>query len=77
MTENARANRAPGEVRPGLGWSNDGTERLAHQIDHQYIAARAYAIYLSRNGATGSADDDWRLAEAEYVTQRANNLRLG
>lgn len=32
---------------------------------HDEIAKRAYEIYLERNGAPGSADDDWLCAEEE------------
>ena len=54
--------------------SNDGTDRLAHHIDHERIAARAYELYQSHGGAGGSADDDWQRAEAEYRALRETRL---
>jgi hypothetical protein len=54
--------------------SNAGAGRLADQIDHQRIAARAYELYESRQREDGHADDDWRQAEAEYAVRRANDL---
>ncbi len=69
--------RPPGPIAAGAALSAAGTGRLAHQIDHQRIAARAFAIYQSRGGGDGSADEDWRQAEAEYVNDRAHELQAG
>ena len=77
MTEYAGEDRSAWHGRAGAGFSNAGSDRLAHQIDHHQIAARAHAIYESRRGCDGSADDDWRRAEAEYTTDRANEIRFG
>jgi hypothetical protein len=78
MTDTSnRRGPPPGGVPAGAGLANDGTGRLAHQIDHQRIATRAFAIYQSRRGGAGSADDDWRQAEAEYVSDRAHELQVG
>ena len=54
--------------------SNDGTARLAHQIDYERIEARAYELYEARRGAAGSAADDWHRAEAEYRGLREARL---
>jgi hypothetical protein len=56
--------------------SNAGAGRLAHHIDHERIAARAYEIYESRQREDGHADEDWRQAEAEYAVRRANDLTV-
>jgi hypothetical protein len=74
---NNHKGRLPGAGRAAAGVSNDGTGRLAEQIDHQRIATRAFAIYQSRRGGAGSADEDWRQAEAEYVSDRARELQAG
>ena len=66
----------PGDLASGSAWSLCGTDRLKQQIDHQRIASRAYALYERRSGTAGSADEDWRRAEAEYAIDRANELRL-
>ena len=73
---NDRVAHPPGDLASGSAWSICGTDRLKHQIDHQRIAARAYALFELRNGAAGSADEDWRRAEAEYAIHRANELRV-
>jgi hypothetical protein len=54
--------------------SNAGAGRLARAIDHAQVARRAYQIYESHGRSDGRADEDWRQAEAEYATQRANEL---
>ena len=54
--------------------SNDGTERLAHHLDHERIAAVAYRIFEARQGAAGSAGEDWHQAEAEYRALRETRL---
>jgi hypothetical protein len=73
---NYRVAHPPGDLASGSAWSICGTDRLKQQIDHQRIASRAYALYERRNGTGGSADEDWRRAEAEYAIHRANELRL-
>jgi hypothetical protein len=71
-----RVAHPPGALASGSAWSICGTDRLKQHIDHQRIAARAYALYEGRRGTAGSADEDWRRAEAEYEIQRANELRV-
>ena len=71
-----RVTRPPGDAPEEAAVSNAGTGRLAHQIDHQRIATRAHELYQLRRGADGSAEQDWRQAEAEYVIHRAQELRL-
>jgi Protein of unknown function (DUF2934) len=66
--------RVPGDVPAGPERSNAGAGRLAHQIDHERIAKRAYEIYESHDRTDGHADDDWRQAEVEYAIRRANEL---
>ena len=73
---NNRVTRPPGGAPAEAAISNAGTDRLAHQIDHQRIATRAHELYQSRSGGDGSAEEDWRQAEAEYVIRRAQELRL-
>jgi hypothetical protein len=74
--KNDRLVHPPGDLASGSAWSICGTDRLKEQIDHQRIAARAFALYESRNRTNGSADEDWRRAEAEYAIHRATELRL-
>ena len=73
---NNRVTRPSGGAPAEAAISNAGTDRLAHQIDHQRIATRAHELYQSRSGGDGSAEEDWRQAEAEYVIHRAQQLRL-
>jgi hypothetical protein len=58
----------------GTAESNSGAGRLAHQIDHERIAKRAYEIYESRHRTDGHADEDWLQAKAEYAVRRENQL---
>ena len=74
--KNDRVVHPPGDPASGSAWSICGTDRLKQQIDHQRIAARAYALYERRSGTGGSADEDWRRAEVEYAIHRANELRF-
>jgi hypothetical protein len=73
---NNRVAHPPGDVASGSAWSLSGSDRLAHEIDRQRIASRAFALYESRGRTGGSADEDWRRAEAEYLMQRANERRV-
>ena len=73
---NNRVAHPPGDLASGSAWSIAGTDRLKDQIDHQRIAARAYALFELRSGTGGSADEDWHRAEAEYAIHRANELRF-
>jgi hypothetical protein len=72
--ENDGVGWASGDATIDGGLSNAGTGRLAHRIDHERIATRAYQIYESQHGADGHADDHWRQAEAEYAVRRAREL---
>jgi len=72
--ENDGVGWASGDATIDGGPSNAGTSRLAHRIDHERIATRAYQIYESQHGADGHADDHWHQAEAEYAVRRAHEL---
>jgi hypothetical protein len=46
-----------------------------NQPNEQAIADRAYAIYLGRGGAHGSAVDDWLQAERELLDSSQSQRR--
>lgn len=55
----------------------EGVEMAESGPTEHEIRQRAHAIYLSRNGAPGNAEQDWLRAEAELRSCRARVRRDG
>lgn len=72
-----------GNTLLGYAAMNDpeGESELAHYAmehprdDHHEISKLAYQFYLERNGAEGSAEEDWHRAEQQIRGSRTHTHR--